>query len=49
MMGDRTVNVTSEQIAQKLNEKLAIPISFLKVFDVDLSNSLVSFTKPLAA
>ena len=45
MMGDRTVNVTSEQIAQKLNEKLAIPISFLKVFDVDLSNSLVSFDK----
>ena len=45
MVGDRTVNVTSEQIAQKLNEKLAIPISFLKVFDVDLSNSLVSFDK----
>lgn len=45
MMGDRTVNVTGEQIAQKLNEKLAIPISLLKVFDVNLSNSLVTFDK----
>ena len=32
--GDRTVNVTGDQIAQKLNEKLALPISLLKVFDV---------------
>ena len=45
MMGDRTVNVTGDQIAQKLNEKLALPISLLKVFDVNLSNSLVSFDK----
>lgn len=45
MMGDRTVNVTGEQIAQKLNEKLAVPISLLKVFDVNLSNSLVTFDK----
>lgn len=43
MGGDRTVNVTGEQIAQKLNEKLALPISLLKVFDVSLSNSLVKF------
>lgn len=43
MMGDRTVNVTGDQIAEKLNEKLAIPISLLKVFDVNLSNSLVTF------
>jgi hypothetical protein len=43
MMGDRTVNVTGDQIAQKLNEKLAIPISLLKVFDVSLSNSVVTF------
>jgi hypothetical protein len=43
MMGNRTVNVTGEQIAQKLNEKLALPISLLKVFDVTLSNSLVTF------
>ncbi len=45
MMGDRTVNVTGNQIAQKLNEKLALPISLLKVFDVNLSNSLVTFDK----
>lgn len=43
--GDRTVNVTGEQIAQKLNEKLALPISLLKVFDVNLSNSVVTFDK----
>lgn len=45
MMGDRTVNVTGEQIAQKLNEKLALPISLLRVFDVSLSNSIVTFDK----
>lgn len=44
-MGERTVNVTGDQIAQKLNEKLALPISLLKVFDVNLSNSLVTFDK----
>jgi len=43
MMGDRTVNITEAQIQDKLNEKLAIPISLLKIFDVNLSNSLVSF------
>lgn len=43
MMGDRTVNVSEAQIQEKLNEKLAIPISLLKVFDVNLSNSLVTF------
>ena len=42
---DRTVNVTGDQIAQKLNEKLALPIALLKVFDVNLSNSLVTFDK----
>lgn len=45
MMGDRTVNVTGDQIAKKLNEKLALPIQLLKVFDVNLSNSLVTFDK----
>ncbi len=45
MGGDRTVNVTGDQIAQKLNEKLALPISLLKVFDVNLSNSVVTFDK----
>jgi len=45
MGGDRTVNVTGDQIAKKLNEKLAIPISLLKVFEVNLSNSIVTFDK----
>lgn len=43
IMGDRTVNVTEADIQQKLNEKLAVPVSVLKVFDVNLSNALVSF------
>jgi hypothetical protein len=43
MLGDRTVNVSEAQIQEKLNEKLAIPISLLKIFDVNLSNSVVSF------
>lgn len=43
MMGDRTVNVTGNQIAEKLNEKLAVPISLMKIFDVNLSNALVTF------
>ena len=43
MMGDRTVSVSETQIQDMLNEKLAIPISLLKVFDVNLSNSLVTF------
>ncbi len=42
-LGDRTVNVTEAQIQQKLNEKLAVPIQLLKVFDVNLSNSIVKF------
>jgi hypothetical protein len=43
VMGDRTVNVTEAQIQQKLNERLALPFSLLKIFDVNLSNSLVKF------
>ena len=45
MMGDRTVNVTGDQIAQKLNEKLALPIQLMKIFNINLSNSVVSFDK----
>ncbi len=41
VLGDRTVNVTEAQIQQKLNEKLAVPIQLLKIFDVNLSNSIV--------
>ena len=43
MMGNRTVNISEEQLQQKLNEKLAIPFSLLKIFDVNLSNSTVKF------
>ncbi len=45
MMGERTLNVTGDQIAQKLDEKLALPISLLNVFDINLSNSVVTFDK----
>jgi hypothetical protein len=44
-MGDRTVNVSEAQLQKKLDERLAIPISLLKVFDVNLSHSLVKFDK----
>jgi len=43
VLGDRTVNISDAQIQTKLNERLAIPISLLKVFDVNLSNALVKF------
>jgi hypothetical protein len=43
MMGDRTVNISEVQLQKKLNERLAIPISLLKIFDVNLSNSTVKF------
>jgi Protein of unknown function (DUF1439) len=45
MMGDRTVNVTGDQIAQKLNEKMAVPIQLMKIFNINLSNSVVNFDK----
>jgi hypothetical protein len=38
---DRTVNVSEAQIQEMLNKKLALPISVLKIFDVNLSNSQV--------
>ena len=43
MMGDRTVNISEAQLQRKLNERLAVPISLLKIFDVNLSNSTVKF------
>jgi hypothetical protein len=43
LMGDRTVSISETQLQQKLNERLAIPISLLKIFDVSLSNSIVKF------
>ncbi len=44
-LGNKTVNVTEAQLQQKLNERLAVPFSLLKIFDVNLSNALVSFDK----
>lgn len=44
-LNDRSVNVTEAQLQQKINERLAIPISLLKIFDVSLSNSSVKFDK----
>jgi hypothetical protein len=38
---DRTVNISEAQIQEMLNRKLALPISVLKIFDVNLSNSQV--------
>jgi hypothetical protein len=43
MCCDRNVYATGEQIAKKINEKLAMPISLLNVFDVRLYNSHVKF------
>lgn len=43
MMGDRTVQVTETQIQDRLNKRLDVPISVLKVFDVNLSNAIVRF------
>jgi hypothetical protein len=43
MLSDRTVNISEAQLQKKLNERLAIPISLLKIFDVSLSNSTVKF------
>lgn len=44
-LGNKTVNVTEAQLQQKLNEHLAVPFSLLKIFDMNLSNALVSFDK----
>ena len=42
---DRTVNVSEAQLQEMLNKKLALPISVLKIFDVNLSNSQVRFDR----
>jgi len=43
MLGDRTFNISDNELQQKLNEKIAIPFSLLKIFDVNLSNSFIKF------
>lgn len=40
---DHTVYISEQQIQSKLNEKLVIPLSLLKVFDLSLSNANVKF------
>ncbi|MDP8568418.1 DUF1439 domain-containing protein [Methylophilus aquaticus] len=40
-LGERTVRINTAQIQQKLNGKLAQPLTVLKVFQVQLSNALV--------
>ncbi len=45
VLGDKTVSVTEAQIQQKLNERLAVPFSLLKIFDVNLSNAVVTFNQ----
>jgi hypothetical protein len=45
MIGERTVHISSAQIQEKLNERLALPFSLLKVFDVRLSNARVTFNE----
>lgn len=42
-MGTKTFHVTEAQIQEKLNQKLALPLSLLKIFNVSLSNALVKF------
>ncbi|MGP1718409.1 MAG: DUF1439 domain-containing protein [Methylophilus sp.] len=42
MMGERTVRMNTSQIQQKLNSKLAKPFKVMKVFQVQLSNALVT-------
>jgi hypothetical protein len=42
-MGDKTVSITEAQIQQKLNERLSVPFSLLKIFDMNLSNAVVTF------
>ncbi len=41
-MGDRMVKMNTAQLQQKLNHKLAKPLTVMKVFHVQLSNALVS-------
>ncbi len=43
IMGNRTVNISEAQLQKRLNERLAVPFSLLKIFDVNLSNSTVRF------
>jgi len=41
-IGERTVKMNTAQLQQKLNSKLAKPLTVMKVFHIQLSNALVS-------
>ena len=41
--GDKTVNITQQQVQAKLQEQLSLPLTVLKIFDVNLSNPQVTF------
>lgn len=43
LLPERTITVTEAQVQQKLNDKLALPLTILKVFDVSLSSPVVRF------
>lgn len=42
-LGERTVNVTEADVQEMLNKKLLVPIELLKIFNVNLSHSIVRF------
>lgn len=41
-LGERTVSMNTSQLQQKLNSKLAKPVTLLRVFHIQFSNALVS-------
>lgn len=45
ILGDRSLSISETDVQQKLNERLAIPFTLLKIFDVNLSNAEVRFDK----
>jgi hypothetical protein len=42
-LAERTYNITAAQVQKKINDRLLTPIPLLKVFHVNLTNSLVKF------
>ena len=42
-LGDKTVNITQQQVQAKLQEQLSLPLTVLKIFDVNLTNPQVTF------
>lgn len=42
-MGDQTVLISEQVVQKKLNERLSVPIALLQIFNLQLSNTQVSF------